>query len=454
MGWYKVGKIAVTNGSKAITGSGTDFVSNIKQGFALLGPDFQLYEIDAVVSATSVTLATPYRGATAAVADYGIFQTQGIIADLSTQVAVLINSYGGIVLQFPDVLASITAAQARADLGVANAAAAQNTANAAVPKSGGAAYNLTLTGVLQATDTFYAVNQYAYRVLYGTGWGPEIQARWDGSTVNRWLQFGYRNNANAYTCIMHIDTNAPGIVISPNASRVMGGSMFEVNNTIAVVPAVSQGVGAANQSASCLYVGGSTGRSISASSTINASGSDYAEYMTKAGEFVIEKGAIAGLNASGQLTNSFSEALSFLVKSTDPSYVGGDTWGHAGIVGVPPTPIFRMEGAEATEDFPAKAPESDADWGARQEKYDQEMAIFHERIETVRKQVDRMAFCGQVPVNVLGAAPGDYIIPVADAGGIKGIAVRSPNIDQYMIAVGKVVAIEDDGRARIIVKAV
>lgn len=454
MSWYKVGKIALANGSKAVTGSGTDFVTNIKQGFALLGPDLQLYEIDAVVSATSVTLATPYRGATAAAADYGIFQTQGIIADLSTQVAALINSYGGIVLQFPDVLTSITTAQARADLGVANAATAQAKADAAVPKVNGSASGLSLTGGLTSIDTSYPLQQYQYRLVYGSSWGPEVQARWDGSTVNRFMQWGYRNNASAYTCIMHMDTNVPGIIISPNPVRTIGGSMFEVYNTIAVVPASQSGTGGASQSGACLYVGASAGCSINAASTINASGNDYAEYMLKAGDFVLAKGDIAGVNADGKLTNKFSESISWLVKSTDPSFVGGDSWGHSGIVGSAPLPVFRNYGAEATDGASAVAPETDAEWADRQAQYDGALKAFQDRLEAARQYVDRMAFCGQVPVNVVGAAAGDYIVPVADGDGIKGVPVRSPNIDQYMMAVGRVIAIEDDGRARIIVKSV
>lgn len=454
MSWYKTGKIAVTNGKKEITGSGTDFVTNVKQGFAFLGPDLQLYEVDTVVSATSATLATAYRGATAAAADYGIFQTNGIVADLARNVADLINTYSGIALQFPDALVAIAKALARADLGVTNAAAAQGTANAAVPKASGSAYNLTLSGTLQSTDTYYAANQYIYRLVYGNTWGPEVMARWDGATVNRWMQWGYRNNAQAYTTIMAMDTNNPGILITPNATRVRGDSMFEVHNTLAVVPATQSGIGGANQSAACVYVGGSGGRSINAAMSINASGLDYAEYMTKADDFVLEKGDVTGVNAAGQLTNKFADAVTFLVKSTDPAYVGGDTWGHADIVGVPPLPIFRMGGAEATGDTPAIEAETDAEWDARQAQYDKAMAAYQERFEGVRKHVDRVAFCGQVPVNVHDAKPGDYIIPVADGEGIKGIPVRYPNIDQYMIAVGKVIAIESDGRARIIVKTV
>ena len=178
------------------------------------------------------------------------------------------------------------------------------------------------------------------------------------------------------------------------------------------------GVGAAGvgyNASNCVlgvYRCNSNSRSINAAGSINASGADYAEYMTKAGDFIIAKGDVCGIDAEGKLTNIFIDSLGFLVKSTDPSYVGGDTWGLG------------------LEDDP-------------------------EGLETARQAVDRVAFAGQVPVNVMGATPGQYIVPSAtEDGGITGIAKDEANLTlaEYMQAVGKVIAIEDDGRARIIVK--
>lgn len=152
-----------------------------------------------------------------------------------------------------------------------------------------------------------------------------------------------------------------------------------------------------------------TGRSINAAGTVNAAGLDYAEYMTKTGKFTIAKGDVVGIDAQGKLTNVFANAISFVVKSTNPSYVGGDSWG----VGF----------------------EDDA-----------------EGLEVARQLVDRIAFAGQVPVNVMGATPGQYIIPINNNGAIKAKTVSNPTFEQYQISVGKVIAIESDGRAKIIVK--
>ena len=161
-----------------------------------------------------------------------------------------------------------------------------------------------------------------------------------------------------------------------------------------------------------------TSRSLNAAGTLNASGADYAEYMTKATNFQLAKGDICGINADGKLTSSFVDAVTFVVKSTNPSYVGADDW------------------------FTEEQPQDDVD----------ALVAWEVRYQAARAQVDRVAFAGQVPVNVLNATAGQYIIPVNDNGAIKGEAVSNPTFEQYQQAVGKVIAIEADGRARIIVK--
>jgi len=202
------------------------------------------------------------------------------------------------------------------------------------------------------------------------------------------------------TSTARLTTASAGAEGAVEVSFLSGGCQFFVNS-----------VGGGNAAATVQRIGRNSGttRSINAGGTINASGADYAEYMTKAGDFTVAKGDVVGIDAQGKLTNVFSNAVSFCVKSTDPSYVGGDTWGT---------------------DF-----ENDPDG-----------------LEAARQTVDRIAFAGQVPVNVIGATAGQYIIPVNDNGAIKGDAVSSPTFEQYQQAVGKVIAIETDGRARIIVK--
>jgi hypothetical protein len=180
----------------------------------------------------------------------------------------------------------------------------------------------------------------------------------------------------------------------------------------------------------------SNNRSINATGTINASGADYAEYMVKAeGCGLLTKGDIAGVDADGNLTDKHADAHSFVIKSTNPSYVGGDSWSDGNpAVGPRPEPT-------STEDEAEKA------------VLEAELVKWKERHEAARQTVDRIAFSGQVPVNVTGATVGDYIVPVAGPdGGIAGEAVTNPTFDQYRAAVGRVWKILEDGRAFVSVK--
>jgi hypothetical protein len=166
--------------------------------------------------------------------------------------------------------------------------------------------------------------------------------------------------------------------------------------------------------------------------------------MAKAGDFTIAKGDICGINANGLLTTVFDEAVSFVVKSTSPSYVGGDTWASVDVVGAAPVePVLKggNNAQEIEEDAVAVA------------TYKAQRLEYEQRVESARANVDRIAFSGQVPVNVYGASAGQHIIPVrSDNGGIEGTTVLLPSFEQYQASVGKVIAIEADGRARIIVK--
>jgi hypothetical protein len=177
----------------------------------------------------------------------------------------------------------------------------------------------------------------------------------------------------------------------------------------------------------------SNGRSINSAGTNNALGNDYAEYMTKAdGCGVIAKGQIVGINEEGRLTDKWAEAVSFLIKTTNPSFVGGDNWGTEDSIG-----MKRPTDTEADD-------------------YQERLEAFNEAVEVARQKVDRIAYCGQVPVNVIDAVPGQYVVPVQDGEGIKGILMNEDDmtLKQYMKAVGIVQNILPDGRANVRVKPV
>lgn len=241
---------------------------------------------------------------------------------------------------------------------------------------------------------------------------------------------------NAHILASDETTDGSGVLIIENLNAT--------NGTTAFFGVAGAGVGYnASVCAFGIYRCNTNSRSINAAGSINASGADYAEYMTKSGDFAIAKGDVVGINASGQLTNVFTDAISFAVKSTDPAYVGGDTWGKEENLG-----ITKPNAPTQNED------DTEEQWQAKLDEYAPKKAEFDAILETARQRVDRVAFAGQVPVNVMGAAAGQYIIPVNDNGAIKGEAVSNPTFEQYQLAVGKVIAIEADGRAKIIVKIV
>lgn len=211
-----------------------------------------------------------------------------------------------------------------------------------------------------------------------------------------------------------------------------------------------------------------TSRSINAAGTVNASGLDYAEYMTKADPSIsIEKGSICGINSDGKLTTKYYDAVSFVVKSTNPSYVGGDGWASQEAIGfppVPPSPFEHRETFKTQADADAYGVSAGAhDYSEALAKhhmlnaiYEQSKTDYEMRLSAERAKVDRIAFSGQVPVNVVGARAGDYIIPEADGDNIKGVPVPEATItfSQYRAAIGRVVNIDENHRTIIIVKTI
>jgi hypothetical protein len=260
------------------------------------------------------------------------------------------------------------------------------------------------------------------------------------------------NSGNPETRMVITNVGAVGIgattpsaylhVVAPSA----GASIFQCwintgTQVLAVVTSANTANASWNATDTVLRVSRDTGsgRSINAGGTINANGADYAEYMTKDSDFSALKGDILGVLPSGKLTNQFDAAIHFLLKSTNPCMVGGDVWGTEDIVGEKP----KEPAKEATEEEKAAHAAALAAWEAR--------------LEEERQKVDRMAFAGQVPVNILGATPGNYIIPLRNADGSIGIAAVAQadmSFSQYQSAVGRVISILADGRANVIVKAV
>jgi len=210
-----------------------------------------------------------------------------------------------------------------------------------------------------------------------------------------------------------------------------------------------------------------TSRSLNAAGTLNTSGADYAEYEYNGG-LVISKGSIVGFKSDGKLTLTFDEAIRFGVKSTNPSFVGGDVWGCDEIAPQKPVRIIEEKEVVKVSDEiydgetciqPVKYEEvikikgdTDEEWAEKENNYNVALKEFEEKLEQKRNQVDRIAYSGKVPVNVTGASASGYILADKDDNGnIVGKFVMNPTFEEYKLSVGRVNKVLEDGRAEIAV---
>lgn len=227
---------------------------------------------------------------------------------------------------------------------------------------------------------------------------------------------------------------------------------------------------AGNQGACAMWINcnSQNSRSINAAGTVNANGADYAEYMVKAeGCGTIAAGDVCGVDRDGKLTRRWADAVSFVVKSTAPAYVGGDSWADhlpkrpADLPAEPvaPSPPTQTEGvtgdeaeaqwAEAMRAYQAAQAAYVAartEWLGLRDRHASDLAAWETLFEAERVKVDRIAFCGQVPVNMTGqVAVGDYLVAAQAGDGITAIAVAEADISfpQYRRRLGKVWAIHD-----------
>jgi hypothetical protein len=381
---------------------------------------------------------------------------------------------------------------------------------AAIVDAGG---NVNINGVQSGNS--YRLWLNGYPAFGNTGSGFDVMDLWSTNGVQFRLQAMGNSAASAIGNVgnhgfyfftnnterMRIDTSGNLLVgaASGNWNKIYkttgeSGAVLEVRGASTSGGVAIYAVNAAGENAASSAISSgknsSTGRSINAAGTINASGADYAEYMSKAaGCGLISAGQIVGVDANGTLVDEWDRAVSFRVKSTNPSYVGGDTWGSEAALGMvrPTEPVFLAPEYEGIP-HPGAAPAADAGdeertvysatlaaYEAAQKVYAEavaaartafdtvtmpayqvELAHFNEVIEQARQKVDRIAFCGQVPVNVTGAVPGQYVVPVQDGTGIGAALVNEADItfEQYRRAVGRVQNILPDGRANVVVKVV
>ncbi len=288
----------------------------------------------------------------------------------------------------------------------------------------------------------YIASDYASQMLQSGGgfqWqiAPSGTA---GSPITWTTAMAVDNSGNLLVGVTSGSTN----IIAKSQAKDSGQSILEMRNgdgTLVGGFAAVTASGTFNAGAAALYIDKASGtnRSINAAGTINASGADYAEYMRKApGVGELKPGQIVGVDSDGNLTDRYSAAVSFLVVSTDPSYIGGDTWGSEKALGMA-HPVQPASDATAVE----------------RAKYVTDKARFDALLALAQSRVAIIAYAGQVPVNVKGGKPGQYVVPARGSGDsivARFVNAASMTFQQYRAAVGIVQNVLPDGRANVRVK--
>ena len=325
----------------------------------------------------------------------------------------------------------------------------QNVGIGVTPSSISSSYKSIELGALgNEWSSISGTNNFSTNAIRGTNWtyastNKAFLYQQDVTGDHLWFNAPSSSGTISWTQAMTLDTSGNLLVGATSTSvgrlyvgGVTGGAYSNFGGDHVFYTATG---GTPNAASTCykVYQVNATGRSINAAGTVNAAGADYAEYMVKAGDFTIAKGDICGIDANGKLTNVFGDAVSFVVKSTNPSYVGGDTWGSEEVLGLtkPISPV-KAEG------------ESDADFETAQTNYQTALTAYQTQLDIVleaaRQKVDRIAFAGQVPVNLTGATVGQYIVPISNSdGSIGGQAINESDLtlQQYAKSVGKVISI-------------
>ena len=329
---------------------------------------------------------------------------------------------------------------------------------------------------------------------FALGYKLAFKARDVGSGNFTPTLFSITGNGLVYMPWLKAGTASIRAIHTMNVATTQFGELLEVGREGAVTSCMavraSDGIGGWNNAQSVMYVGknSTTSRSINVPGTVNTMGNDYAEYIFKSSACgIVAPGQIVGITADNKVTDKWADAVMFSIKSTAPSFVGGDSWASdvgqrpSPQAGPEPTQPLRREDVVTQQPVPGTNPpefedvvtepgDTDEEWAEKQATYTaalaahniavqqdaEAMATFDAALEVERQKVDRIAIAGRVPVNVQGAQPGDYIVPVQNGTGIKGIAVHEDELSmkQYWRAVGRVISIEPDGRAYVMVKVV
>ncbi|MBB3265035.1 hypothetical protein FHW79_002655 [Azospirillum sp. OGB3] len=225
MSWYKVGRVAVTNGSTAVVGTGTGWTSKFKEGdiFAVVGATFTPYEIVSVTDNTHLTLATPFAGPSAGNLSYVVIQnfTSTTSSDLAIRTSKLLQIYEAATAVPTAAIEARTAAETAAQQAIASASSAAadaeeaaNSAIAAAASASQAMIDVTFAVSAEATERRNADNSLS-------AWVTSVESNKANKTdVYNKTQIDAALSGKASTAVA--TTSANGLMSSTDKSKLDG----------------------------------------------------------------------------------------------------------------------------------------------------------------------------------------------------------------------------------------
>lgn len=99
MGWTQTGTLNLTNGSKAVVGVGTQFVTQAKIGDGIRGPNGLLYQIDNITGQLAMSIDPAYEGPSLNGAAFMLVPIQGYVKESADRLRVATDTFRDYPLQ-------------------------------------------------------------------------------------------------------------------------------------------------------------------------------------------------------------------------------------------------------------------------------------------------------------------------------------------------------------------
>lgn len=99
MGWTQTGTLNLTNGSKAVVGVGTQFVTQAKIGDGIRGPNGLLYQIDNITGQLAMSIDPAYEGPSVNGAAFMLVPIQGYVKESADRLRVATDTFRDYPLQ-------------------------------------------------------------------------------------------------------------------------------------------------------------------------------------------------------------------------------------------------------------------------------------------------------------------------------------------------------------------